>query len=131
MKFKWPLTNLILIAILLFLVVNHVKHLPKKSSKLWQKDLEFHDFISQVKPYTNTLYYNDKKVDFEEFFRLHNLFSPYKNLVNAHRQISSVKIDYYLIKHFHNIKPKRKFPGDTILVKKQKEYDIYLIKTLE
>ena len=129
MKFKWILLNLFLIILLIFLVVNYVKHQPNKSSKLWKKELEFHDFISRVKPNTNTLYYNNKTADFSEFFKLHNLFLPYKNLINSFRFTDSIKIDYYLIKHFHNIKSKRNFFGDTILIKKRKYYDIYLIKT--
>ncbi len=113
----------------MFLVIKHVNHLPEKSSKLRNKEIEFHDFISYVKPYTNTLYYNNKKADYYEFFMLHNLFSPYKNLINFYRQKAPVIIDYYLIKHYHNIKSKKQFSGDTILVKKNKDFDIYLIKT--
>ncbi len=129
MKFKWVIFNLFLIISLLFLVINYAKQQPKKTSKLVEKELEFHDFISQIKPYTTTLYYNNKGADYAEFFRLHNIFSPYKNIVNYFRLIDTVKIDYYLIKYYHSIKSKQKFKGDTILKKKLKNYDIYLLKT--
>jgi len=131
MKFKWILFNLSLILILIYLVVNYTKQQPNKASKLWEKELEFHDFITQIKPNTITLYYNNKGADYAEFFKLHNIFSPYKNIVNYFRLIDSVRIDYYLIKHYHNIKSKQKFRGDTLLIKQFKKYDIYLLKTQE
>ncbi len=129
MKFKFLILNIILFALLLFLVIKHVTHLPKKSSNLYKSHLIYQDFINLIKPHTNTLYYNDKKVDFAEFFKLHHLMSPDKNIINSYRQLKPVKFDYYLIKDFHKVKQKENLTGDTLLIKKFKDYNIYLLKT--
>jgi len=128
LKLKFIIINILMLGLLLFLVVNHVKHLPANSSTLIKTNNTYSNFIATIKPGTTTLYYNDKKPDFAEFFKLHNIMTPHKNIFNFYRQKQTVQPDYYLIKDFHKVRQKQLFDGDTLLIKKFKDYNIYLIK---
>ena len=129
MKLKYTYLSFATVLLLALLLGNHINNLFKHQSRSQGATRNFVDFFALIKKNTNTLYYNDKKNDVYQYFLIHNVLSPKKNIINYYRQIGKVDFDYYLIQDYYKVLNKEKFTGDTLLKKQFKDYSLYLLQS--
>ncbi len=122
---KYILLNIIILSFLLYKSVDFIQNDFKKTKDSMQAVKMYKEFFKFLPERSVIYFYDDKKIDKQTYFLLHNLFAPKRVITYLE---NSFPFDYVLVRNWKKTPDKKIFKGDTLHKISTKEYELLLIK---